>query len=264
MNKHFTARGLLAIALTMGAGLAQADGGAPVQVRDETGNYAGQTQWLGGTGGAGWEGQAWRAISADEDNIETSLTENDMSLETATGAGEAVVGRDLPAPLASGSFTANAWLDAGGDFVGFAVSENGGELFRFGVWYDAANRKEGYWYFTPEERDGVMFYEGTLSTTVESGVEYELTWRLLEQGLEFTMAENTHCWEAEALVPLTVTVEGASSVDAIAMIACGDKRLSFSSVEVSGTPAQTVPEPGTLALGAIGAAVLAVWRRRRG
>lgn len=256
-------------ALVTRGGAREAEAVAQVHATDVSGNYTsiGETNWLGGTGGEGWgENHPWQAFSEPQSNIQTTFQEEEdleLCLETHSEQGTAIVGRYLPTPLVSGSYQINAWLDGGEDFVGFAVWGNGGELFRYGYWDNMEASQAGYYYFTSEHPDGVFFCEGALSTTPATGIEYELTWQQVGQGLEFTMAENTGTWEAEALASLTVEVVGATAVDAIAIIATGDKRVAFSMVDVTGTPAQSVPEPGTLALVALGAAVLGA-RQRRG
>ncbi len=245
-------------------GDAPREGEASLQASDGPANYEGQDSWPNGTGGEGWSG-AWTAYQG-AGNLEAAckVEAPSMALETKSEMGEVIVGRELAFPLANGEMSVHSWNDFGVDFLGFAVygTRNGqaaGELLRWGLGSETVTSGYpgvGYVWST----DGGQSYS-LLSDEASSGfTDYSLTWSKVTGGLSFTLSAFDQS-AAAMFDPASLTV-AASSVSAIAVVATGDKRIAFDNLAVSGNNT-SIPEPGTLSLLLLGAALLAARRRSR-
>ena len=212
-------------------------------------------------------------MSGDRRNAETSFINGDMSLETVSEQGEVVVGRDLSAPIVDGEVKVHSWQDLGDDFVGFALYDAGGdELLRWGV--GSANDVSGV-------SQGSVFVYSLLGEAYvimdDGGVEqmgegpalaldeanYSLTWEQVAGGLAFSLSIVDGWGTERGWGFADLLASGATSVASVGVVASGDKRITFDTISVSGTPVSAVPEQGTLALLAAGAALLAGRRRLR-
>lgn len=219
---------------------------------DAVTNYdlATASTWLDGTGGEGWSGP-WQAVGGTGGNAEATFAEGSMSLETATGTGETIVGRTFAAPLGEGTLTVRAWHDLGADFVGFAAYGTGGaELVRWGVGAATADTP-----YPPQgfvcSLDGGASYSLLFDESPIGFVDYTMTWNFLSAQPSFTL----EAVDGNGIPYFDAGISvDADSLAAVALIATGDKRIAFDDLSATGTPA--VPEPATLALLLAGAAAL--------
>ncbi len=289
--------GALPGGVKMTRGAAVASRSVPVDnfsAGDDAANYTVGADWLGGTGGTGFE-DAWHLKSgsaipasdgghhiANSGNQEDSAN-NRFNLQSAGEPESTIVAmRDLQTTegLVSGTFKVTGWGqgDEPGDFVGFAVyGANESELFRWGATINEEwDPSETFSYST----DGGRSYNVITATGYRpGGYDYTLTWALLGETMTFelraadTGTEAYFIGSAEDGYP--VSIETTDRVMAIAAVLTesGDHaeggdgtEMRFDNIIVTGhdpgiTPA--VPEPGTLGLLAAGLAALLGRRAER-
>lgn len=179
-------------------------------------------------------------------------------------------GRSFDEALESGKFTATAWHTLLNRFSGFALYGEGNvELFRVGYSYEqdrevSEGSQYGFFFCTNAE-SGVNAYslleEVARGDVEDVPVDYEITWSMTSEGMTVDVSLAS---EGETLAALSGIQLGATtSVEAFGVLVAGtstDDRFRFDNISVYG-PA--IPEPGTMALLALGAAALAARRLRR-
>ena len=179
-------------------------------------------------------------------------------------------GRSFDEALASGKFTATAWHTLLNRFSGFAIyGEEDNELFRVG--YSCEQDREesegnqyGFFYST-NSVGGVNSYrlldEVARGDVEDVPVDYEITWSMTSEGMTVDVSLVS---EGETLAALSgIQLGTTSSVEAFGVLVAGTStadQFRFDNISVYG-PA--IPEPGTMALLALGAAALAARRLRR-
>jgi hypothetical protein len=181
------------------------------------------------------------------------------SLETAEG---------VSVSLPSGEFSVEALHGYTGSFSGFALYDaDDAEILRWGVTTaeDGDNGiRTGFWYAIATGGQNVYRFvqRADAETLLRTRLDYSLTWGASDGGTAFALSAGAG---GETWASAQVELEGTRAVSAIGVLAAGNSMsdtFRFDDLSVSG-PLPSVPEPGSGALLALGAAILAAcWRKR--
>lgn len=179
-------------------------------------------------------------------------------------------GRSFDETLESGKFTATAWHTLLNRFSGFAIYGEGNvELLRVGYSYEQDREvSEGLQYgffFCTNAESGVNAYslleEVSRGDVEDVPVDYEITWSTTAEGMLVDVSLTS---DGEVLASMSgIQLSTALPVEAFGALVAGTStsdRFRFDNLAVYGPP---VPEPGTMALLALGVAALAARRLRR-
>ena len=232
--------------------------------------YASSGNWNRGDNGGTGFGE-WRQVGSTALPNRSIDESKCFSMYANAGVGEAAIGRSFADGIAleSGTFTVDAAHDSTANFSGFAIygGDTGEtELFRWGVATkenpNTGAPATGFWYGLNE--GGTIAYSLIASApaeTLQSRIDYSLTWTLLDGNLDINLAIKSKTDE-----PWTDTfhrtLDTSSAITAIAAIATGsdpDDTLHFDNLSVEG---RAVPEPATILLLSLGTLLLATRRRR--
>lgn len=218
--------------------------------------------WMGLNGGRGFG--AWReGTGSAAPAVRTISNDGGFRVQANAQAGEIAMVRDLNTDLGltSGEFKVTVWGAAGGadergDFSGIAVyGANDSELFRWGVRQDKLRSTFSY------SLDGGDSYTEIEDGYPGVGVDYTLTWGVVDGATRFTLAAQAN--GVEGMDPyfsgLAVSLGSSERVMAVAALLTESgahaSEMTFDNLSVAGVE-PAVPEPGVLGLLAAGAAAL--------
>lgn len=250
----------LAASLSL-AGTSAASAGTLFEAEDSAAGYPAGTDWVGQNGGSGFA--AW---TSEGDEPAARRIDEGFYLQAAdTGTGAIVMKRalDTDAPLQEGTFSATSWGwgDEAGDFVGFALYGQDGELFRWGLGVSGGEPVFRY------STDGGARYETAFSGYPSSSrADYSLSWSLLDGALSLVLREATYFPDG-----CDIRLTNSSAVTAFAALleeggiasAHGDgTEMLFDNLSVRGVTA-SIPEPSSSACLATGLVALLCLLRRR-